>query len=236
MTGVKVPVAALLGSSEPESRTAVRFPARPIRRPATRARMGVSLAALLAGLGAAGAVAAGPVLPTGGKVGAGAATIGAPIGDSLTVTQTSSKAIINWSSFSIGAGGAVRIDNGSGTTLNRVIGGSASQISGLLSSSGSVYLLNPNGVVIGKTGIVNIGGSFVASTLDMTDRQFLAGGDLTFSGSSSAGAVNQGQIVASGGDAVLIAATVENDGQMLAPSGAAGLAAGHTVILHDQVS
>ncbi len=233
MTGGNLLGAASRGSAEAASGSLTPA-SRPIRRMASVLTLGGSLAALLTGLGASGAAAAAPALPGGGRVAAGAASIGAPIGSSLTITQTSRTAILDWSSFSIGAGGAVRFANGSGATLNRVTGGSASQIEGLLSSSGSVYLLNPNGVIIGKTGVVNIGGSFVASTLDMTDSQFMAGGDLTFSGASSASVSNRGSIVASGGDAVLIGAAVENDGQMLAPGGTAGLAAGHTVVLRDQ--
>ena len=65
-------------------------------------------------------------------------------------------------------------------------GASVSTIDGLLSGTGSVYLINPNGVIIGKTGVVNVGGTFVASTLDVTNGAFMAGGDLTFSGSSAA--------------------------------------------------
>jgi filamentous hemagglutinin family protein len=37
----------------------------------------------------------------------------------------------------------VRIENGDGATLNRVTGLGLSQLSGLLTSSGSVYLINP---------------------------------------------------------------------------------------------
>jgi len=102
---------------------------------------GLSLASLI-GVCAARADAA-PVLPRGGAVQAGLASIGAASGNTLTVNQSSQRAIINWSSFSIGAGGKVQFDNGSGVTLNRVTGGSVSSISGLLSATGSVYVLNP---------------------------------------------------------------------------------------------
>jgi large exoprotein involved in heme utilization and adhesion len=58
---------------------------------------------------AAGPAFAGPVLPTGGSVAAGSAGIGAPTNNSLTVSQSSQRAIINWGSFSIGAGGTVLV-------------------------------------------------------------------------------------------------------------------------------
>jgi hypothetical protein len=52
---------------------------------------------------------AGPILPKGGSVAAGSASIGAPTSNSLTVSQSSQRAIINWGSFSIGAGGTVHV-------------------------------------------------------------------------------------------------------------------------------
>ncbi len=84
----------------------------------------------------------------------------------LTIDQTSGKAIVNWSGFSIGQGGTVTFNNGSGATLNRVTGSATqSAIAGNLNATGSVYLINPNGVIVGKTGVVKVGGNFVASTL-----------------------------------------------------------------------
>ena len=103
--------------------------------------------------------AAAPALPTGGKVVAGQASIGSAKGSTLTIDQTSSRAIIDWSSFSIGAAAKVQFDNGSGATLNRVTGTRGSILDGMLSGTGSVYLLNPNGVVIGRHGVVNLGGT-----------------------------------------------------------------------------
>ena len=96
----------------------------------------------------------------------GSATIMETSDSSLTIDQTSSKAIIDWSSFSVGSGGVVQFNNGSGATLNRVTGDLGSAIDGMLSGTGSVYLINPNGVIVGKDGVVNVGGSFVASTHD----------------------------------------------------------------------
>ena len=174
-----------------------------------------------------------PALPTGGKVVAGQASIGAPAGGALVVNQSSGKAIINWNGFSIGAGGKVQFDNGSGATLNRVTGAQVSSLDGLLSATGSVYLINPNGVIIGKSGVVNVGGTFVASTLDTSNTGFLAGGPLSFTGPSSAAVVNYGKIGALGGDVALIATRVGNAGAITAAHGDAGLLAGSKVVLRD---
>ena len=199
------------------------------RRRSGRAALLAAVSLLAIGALCGSAMAA-PALPTGGRVQAGVALIGAPAGGSLTVSQSSARAIIDWASFSIGSGGAVKFDNGSGATLNRVTGAFASQIDGALFATGSVYLLNPNGVVVGRGGAISVGGTFVASTLGLSNSAFMNGGNLTFSGASSAPVVNAGDITAAG-DVALIGATVENDGQIQAPNGTAALAAGHSVAM-----
>jgi filamentous hemagglutinin family protein len=119
---------------------------------------------------------------------------------------------------------AVRFNNGAGATLNRVaVGAPTSVIDGLLASSGSVYLINSAGVIIGRNGEVRVGGSFVASTQDLSNNNFMAGGALSFSGNSEASVTNLGKIGASGGDVILIAAQVANQGEIQAANGRVGL-------------
>src|SRR5580693_1173241 len=69
--------------------------------------------------------------PTGGAVVAGSATIGAA-GKTLTVTQSTNNAIINWQTFSIASGEATKflVPNSNSATLNYVLGGNPSQIYG----------------------------------------------------------------------------------------------------------
>jgi len=171
----------------------------------------------------------GQTLPSGGAYVAGSGSI-ATAGAATTITQAGGRGIINWQGFSIGAGGKVQFNNGSGATLNRVTGGSLSSIEGQLAATGSVYLVNPNGVVIGPGGRVVTAGSFVAATRDVTNSRFMAGGTLDFAGSSGGGASNAGSIVAQGGDVVLIGATASNTGSISAPRGTAALAAGNQVM------
>ena len=165
--------------------------------------------------------------------GSGNVAINSTSPTSLTVTQSSSTGIVNWSSFSIGQGNQVQFNNGTGATLNRVTGNVPSSINGVLSATGSVYLVNPSGVVVGPTGVINTGGSFVASTLDVKDAEFRAGGSLTFSGNSNASVVNLGKIGSSNGDVVLIARQVRNDGSLTARNGTAAMASGSEVVLSD---
>lgn len=170
--------------------------------------------------------------PTGGQVQAGDASIGSTA-NGLLITQGSDTAVINWDSFSVGQGGLVDFQNGDGATLNRVTGDGVSHIDGRLTATGSVYVMNGAGVVIGETGVVDVGGTFVASTLDVTDGDFINGGNLLFSGDSTARVVNFGRIGALGGDVALIGARVENRGTIVAENGTAALAAGYEVLMRD---
>ncbi len=189
-----------------------------------------SAAALGFVLAISGAVNAQTIeLPSGGQVVAGSATIGTGPSQ-VTVDQTSSHAIVDWRSFSVGAGGTVAFNNGSGATLNRVTGGDLSTIAGQITSTGSVYLINPSGIVIDSGGKVLTGGSFVASTRMMDAASFLSGGDANFDGTSAGGIDNKGSITA-GGDVVLIGKMVVNSGTINA-DGTAGLIAADHIVLH----
>ena len=153
-------------------------------------------------------------------------------GESLRILQESDRAIIEWEKFSIGVDEITEfLQPGSDAAiLNRVTGGSASAINGLLEANGRVLLINPNGVLIGPSGRIDTAG-FLASTLDLSDNDFLGGGDLLFSGGSTAAIVNLGAISASDGDIFLIANQVSNQGTLSAPNGTVGLAAGSEVLL-----
>jgi filamentous hemagglutinin family protein len=155
----------------------------------------------------------------------------------LHITQSSKNGVMNWRSFSIAARGTVIFDNGTGATLNRVTGNEMSVLDGKLSATGSVYLINPQGVLIGPNGLVTTGGRFVASTLDIDDNAFLAGGPLTLKGTSNGVVINFGKISSSGGDVFLIAnKAVANLGTVSAPVGTAELATGTQVLLRDSSS
>jgi filamentous hemagglutinin family protein len=170
--------------------------------------------------------------PTGGAVVAGGATIGAA-GATLTINQSTQNAIINWQQFSIASGETTKfIVPNSGATLNRVTGGNPSAIYGTLQSNGTLYLVNPSGIVVGPNGRIDTAG-FLASTLDVSNEQFLAGGNLEFAGGSNASITNSGTIHASSGDVYLIANQVNNKGTLSAPQGTVGLAAGSDVLFQE---
>ncbi|CAD6549605.1 hypothetical protein LMG28727_04985 [Paraburkholderia kirstenboschensis] len=197
----------------------------------------VSSIVSLLSLSCAAPVLAAGILPQGGAYVSGSGSI-ATSGDTLTVTQPgSSRGVIDWNRFSIGRNNTVNINNGDGATLNRVTGGAPSIILGKLNATGSVYLINPQGVVVGPQGVVTTGGRFVASTLDTDNASFMAGGPLTFSGQSTQRVVNLGNIGSTNGDVLLIAASeVDNYGNISAPNGTAEIAVGNKVLLRDSSS
>ena len=150
-------------------------------------------------------------------------------GRDMRIDQRTRAAIINWQKFGIGLDEAVRfrMPDGSSTVLNRVTGPDISRLRGLLEANGKVFLINRNGIVIGRGAVIDTNG-FVASTLDMADQDFLAG-RYNFLGDTDKGVVNYGLIEAANGDVVLIGHTVENAGTIRAPNGTAALAAGSDV-------
>lgn len=171
--------------------------------------------------------------PFGGTVVAGQASIQVS-GNTVTITQGSNRAVINWQDFSIGANQVTKFNQNSSSaaTLNRVTGGNPSAILGKLQANGQVFLINPNGIVVGPGAQINVG-AFTASTLDIDNAQFMRGGALDFRGDSTASVINHGNINAVDGGIYLIGAKVENHGLLNAPNGTVGLAAGQHVRLAD---
>ncbi|MWD29015.1 filamentous hemagglutinin N-terminal domain-containing protein [Aquicoccus sp. SCR17] len=173
-------------------------------------------------------------LPTGGSVAAGDVTISQPSGNRMDVTQGSRNAVVNWRSFDIGAGHTVEFHQPStdSAILNRVTGNTTSAIYGNLKANGQVHLVNPNGIFIGRDGKVSAGGGFVASTLDISDEDFLAR-RYRYSGTgSSAGVENRGSVeIGRGGYAALMGGKVKNAGTVSVPLGRIGLASGERVTL-----
>jgi filamentous hemagglutinin family protein len=170
--------------------------------------------------------------PTGGVVVGGAATISST-GSVTNVVQSTNRAIINWQTFSIATGETVNFLQPSAlsVTLNRVIGNEQSIIAGALNANGRVFLVNSAGVLFTKDAQVNVGG-LVASTLDISNSNFMAG-NYTFSGSSSASVVNRGTLnAADGGHVVLLGKTVSNEGVINARLGSIALASGEQITLN----
>ena len=168
-------------------------------------------------------------MPQDGQIVAGSGTI-AQSANTMTINQSTGKMAINWQQFNIAANEKVQfIQPGSqAVALNRVLGSDPSAIYGQLTANGQVFLLNPSGVLFAPGARVDVGG-LVASTWNMTDKNFLEG-QYNFQGGSGS-IVNQGMITANGGYVVLAGAKVTNEGTIIADNGTAALVAGSGMTL-----
>lgn len=153
-------------------------------------------------------------------------------GTTLTITQTTATMSADWQGFSIGQGHTVNFiqPSANAVALNRVLGADVSVIQGALTANGLVFILNPNGVLFTPTAQVNVGG-LVASTLNLSTADFMAG-RYQFAGTSSNAIVNQGRITTTrGGTIALIAARITNTGSLVARQGQVLMGAGSRVTL-----
>ena len=133
-------------------------------------------------------------------------------------------------SFNIGAQQATRFNQpAGGIALNRISPTQgASQIYGVLTATGRIILINPAGIYFGPGAYVNVGG-MIATTSNITDRNFLSGNYIFNQPSAFANAsiVNAGTIIAARhGMVALVGPNVTNDGRIQANLGKVVLASG----------
>lgn len=147
--------------------------------------------------------------------------------------KASANSILEYSSFNIGQGETVNffLPSADSFSLNRILGGSMSDISGNLFSNGNLILTNMFGFNFGATSNIETHG-LIASTLNIGNENFLAG-NYTFTNNGAgpfSSIINDGKMqMNDGGFAVLIAPAVENNGTISAPLGTVALASGDFV-------
>jgi len=168
-------------------------------------------------------------MPTGGEVRSGDAEIKTS-GQTMDIDQKTSRVALDWTGFDIAKGETVRFhQNPSDIAINRILGNKASEIYGNLQAGGTVFLLNPQGILFGQGAQVDVG-NLIASTAQVDDsfmKGFSAGGDVSLNlGEASKGKViNAGDIKAQGGLVALHAANVENTGSIINDGGKVSLSA-----------
>lgn len=172
---------------------------------------------LIAAVGAVAASFATPLLalPGGGEVAAGQASISQQA-STMVVQQASQKAVINWQSFNIAKNETVNFQqpNAAAVALNRIHDSNASQIFGKLNANGQIFLVNSNGINFAKGAEVNVG-ALTASTLDITDQNFLNGQyDFVKQGDANGVISNAGTINAN--TIALLGSQVNNSGWLVA--------------------
>jgi filamentous hemagglutinin family protein len=151
---------------------------------------------------------------------------------STTTITTSDRAIIDYRSFNIGAGETVQFvqPNAQSAVLNRINNGSPTSIQGSLLANGRVYIVNPAGVVFGRTSVVNVGHLYAAAA-SMSNADFLAGNNRF---TSARGRVeNYGNLT--GQTVALIGSQVINHGNIVATGGTVVMASGDTVTIGERL-
>ncbi|WP_173012493.1 MBG domain-containing protein [Niveispirillum sp. SYP-B3756] len=159
--------------------------------------------------------------PEGGSVAVGQASISSS-GSQTLIQQQSDRALIDWRSFTVGAGEQVSVSQPGASSLlvNRVGAGSGTRIDGSLTANGQVVIIDQAGIIIGRNARIDAG-AFIATTANISNADFAAG-RLVFGQPGAAGAavVNEGTIrVADGGYVALAAAAVDNKGVVQAKMG-----------------
>lgn len=194
---------------------------------------GVLFVAVLLGLpGEIGLVSANGVDPT---VSVGSATFSGLGTSKVTIHQGTPQVAINWRQLNLAPNEVMQFiqPSASAIALNRIADVNPSQIFGTLQANGIVMLLNPNGVLFGPTAQVNVGG-LIASSLHLSDSQFLRG-QYRFEGTVANGSVkNAGHITAGKTGVYLLAPDVENSGVITSPEGHIALAAGTKAYLSER--
>ncbi len=145
---------------------------------------------------------------------------------SVTTITAANNTIINYQKFDIPHGNTVNFiqPSASARVLNRIIGPSPTHIDGTLNANGSVYFVNPAGVMFGAGAVVNVGQLYAAAG-HLSDSHFLSGINAFTDNSGSV--VNAGVIKA---DNVTFAArNISNNGTILTPKGMVVLAAGKDI-------
>ena len=139
--------------------------------------------------------------PTGGTAVSGGATI-PPKSSDMNITSSSANNVITWQDYSIAQGERVQYDGGAKTNnyLNIVTGANTSNINGTIEGGKDVYIVNPNGVIFGKSAQVNVGNLYVSTqdtgTLNQTNFTGTGASPLSTTDAGLSDVVNMGNITA----------------------------------------
>ena len=175
-------------------------------------------------------------LPTGGSVAQGSATIDKNVtaqASSMTVNQTSQRAVVNWETFNVGSSSTLNFiqPNVNAVTLNRVNDSNPSQIFGHINSNGQVFITNAHGVYFSPSSSVDVG-ALVATTHSISDNNFMSGNYVFERNGATGKIINEGNIKAAlGGYIALLAPEVQNAGVVIARAGIVAMAAGEMISL-----
>ncbi|MBI3383832.1 MAG: filamentous hemagglutinin family protein [Aquabacterium sp.] len=170
-----------------------------------------------------------------------------PDGLTTQIDQYDSRVIINWDSFNVGADYSVLFNQPKGgSAYNRIWDLNPTVIMGKITANGEVILENTHGVIFGATARVQTG-RFVTTALKMTEEAITKGlranrdGQVMFGGDDADPTgfitIERGAEVKAlaGGDVLMIAPKVYNEGTIETPKGQTVLAAGQKVYLYSSL-
>lgn len=138
-----------------------------------------------------------------------------PVRDGIVIDQNSARAVIDWQGFLSGPGFIVRLENHHGVTFIRETGDSVLRIAGSLKATGSIHLSARRGVTIARKGSIMTAGTFVATAADLPSPDSTLR-DIVCPPRAKGRITNAGRIVAVGGDVVLMGGDVTNSGSISA--------------------
>ncbi|KGM39973.1 hypothetical protein JY96_07785 [Aquabacterium sp. NJ1] len=170
-----------------------------------------------------------------------------PDGLTTQIDQYDNRVIINWDSFNVGADYSVLFNQPKGgSAYNRIWDLNPTVVMGKITANGEVILENTHGVIFGATARVQTG-RFVTTALKMTEEAISKGlranrdGQVMFGGDDADPngfiTIERGAEVKAlaGGDVLMIAPKVYNEGTIETPKGQTVLAAGQKVYLYSSL-
>jgi|CXWL01.1.fsa_nt_gi filamentous hemagglutinin family protein len=152
----------------------------------------------------------------------------------MTITSSALSSVVYAQGFNTLHNETVNVNQAANAAMLIKIGDiNPTSFDGTLNAMGWLFLLNQNGILFGPNSQLNVGG-LVASSLNISSANFLAGHYL-FQGTGLEGPVkNMGLINASHNGVYLLAPNVENSGVITSPGGNIVLAAGTTAFLSNR--
>ena len=162
--------------------------------------------------------------PEGGNIVGGSGSIDKQ-GNKTTITQNSEKLVVDWDSFNVTKTEHVHFkqQNTTDAALNRIYSTRPSEIWGQITGKGNIWLLNPNGVIFGKTAKVKTG-NLVAAGMWMSKQDFMSGRYVLNNQRGTGDVSNAGKIEAR--NIGLAGANINNSGTIRAKAGKVSLASG----------
>ncbi|MBK0001057.1 filamentous hemagglutinin N-terminal domain-containing protein [Erwinia sp. S38] len=184
----------------------------------------LALAVALSFIGGASAVGTGTVVSGSGSI--------IKNGNQVKVQQNTDKMIVNWNNMNVGKNESLKFNqpNVNAAVLNKINSIDPTVIAGALNANGKVFIVNPNGVLISKGSSINVG-SLIASSLDISNKDFLSG-KINLKGNGKGKIVNEGDITAAKDVALVGGGEVTNNGKIYSKYNGTALASGSDITLY----